>query len=180
MNPETARKYILLEHSGELPAGKRRRLHRYLETSEEARAFRQNLHALTQAARETPQPAVSEFVLNRIREEGRQACAGARPGPAVRGSPDAPLHWRPALVYASILALAVSGWLVLTRPSREEFVVPAETPRSAGILEWDDPFEEQLGDLVDQLASIGTDETAPDAELDAIAAELLALEGSAI
>ncbi|AKJ63724.1 zf-HC2 domain-containing protein [Kiritimatiella glycovorans] len=100
MNHQKARRWILLEQSGELGGRKRRRLEAHLEDCAECRAFRAMAGRIESCVTDPPGPSVP--TLQAVRAEGRRAAP--RPAHPVL---------RPVLAAAmSVLLLAGAGiWI---------------------------------------------------------------------
>lgn len=189
MKCEQSERYVLLEQSGEITAWGRRRLAAHLRDCEACRRQRDEVLHLTAAARVgLPNADLDTFTLERIK-----GAAAARARPAGEGSRTPAdetfaAWWRPALVYAALVALLAAGLLLVRqqvpRPQYTEATKAApETSLPAALAGWDGELDEQIAELGDMVAAIGGEaevyeKVDEEQDPDAIARELLALEGS--
>lgn len=173
MNLETAKKYILLEQSGELSPRKQAKLAAFLLKSEEARIYRKESAQWVKAARAAGMPAVCDIAVTRILEAAR------RIRPEERAPEFARPAWRPALAWAAVLLLLLAGGLVLFRiPAVIETATPSTPMPEATTTSWDDSMDEDIAELGALLASAAENGSATsEADIDAMAADLLDLEG---
>ena len=172
----TFRDLVLLEESGELGVVGAYRLRRHLAGCEACRAYREDLLRLRDLAR-VPEPAArpAEAALERVRSAARKASVR---NVEVRWRPARwPDSWRPAFVYAALSVLVLFGfWLVLR---------PALAPRPATVAEvqpsatdWDDGLDAEIAEVRLLLAELAPADTSNGEEINAMAEELLILEGN--
>jgi hypothetical protein len=167
MKCTTIERWILLERTGELSAGRRQRLAAHVAACAHCRAWREAAAAIEDAAREAlTHGEPSQRVLVNIRREARVRAAA--PHHAIRLTP-----WlRPAYGLATVAALClvlVGGWWL--RPDPNGF--GGEEQLSTILLmltrETDDTLAEAAADL-----PADAEQTA---SLDTLAQELLVLQG---
>ena len=182
MKRDTLEKWILLEQSGELDDRRRAALEHALKSDPDARAYRNALRGITEAARTEPDAATPDAAVTaRILREARKHRDRSGPGVLVRFP-----VWGPRLAYAAAgLVLAVGGWLVLHKPPSGDIVqdVPHEPAENAEILAWDDGFESDLALISSIMAYTEEEWNLPaesDPDLDDLARELIELEDTNI
>jgi anti-sigma factor RsiW len=177
---------ILLERSGELGRGRRRRLQRHLAQCAHCRRYQQELAQITRAEL-FPAGAceVSAFTLHRIREQARRAAVQPHqtvwippfmPGPA----------WKNALAaVAAVLVIVISGVTLRHRMQADSPVRTAQQGPAGMPAEWGDALDRELDALDAELtltASLLQDESLYDpwesADAEDMAEQLLALEES--
>jgi len=182
MNLRTAKKYILLEQSGELSVRRERKLKAFLRDSADARAFKETLWSITSASK-TADPVVScEHLTANILDHARRYRSAKPAAPAA-----VPLSaHRPVFALAAVLLLALGVAILLrsgTRPADR-----AEVPPHAGTavdddpadldpaLAWNGSFDEEISELARMLAQTSGQLQEPD--LQDLANQLLTLEDS--
>lgn len=144
MKTEKLEKLLLLEQSGELSPGQRRRLECELSASDNARRLREELSLLSRSVCKPaaePSPWTVARIAARLHEE-RQ--------PAVNLS----CILKPVLALAAGLVLVINIWNFHGKqvPSTSAAVVSA-----AGVDVWNDPFEGDLSRLENLIGTISGD-----------------------
>lgn len=167
---------ILLEHSGELQAWGRFRLRRHLSACAPCRAYREDLLRLCDVARlpdTAAQPA--ESALRRIRLAAGQEIR--RPAEIRWRALYGIESFRPALVYATLSVLVLFGFWLVIRPALEPHPasVAVEHPSTT---EWEDDLDEQIAEVRLLLAELVPSDASNGEEINAMAEELLILEGN--
>ena len=170
---EDLKTQILLAESGELSAADRDTLERRLASDSEARAYRDDLRRLGDAAREAVEAAASvpsPAVLARIREAAERRRARPRlllflQPPAVQ-----------ALAYAALLAIVAGGWFVLApEPPRGERI--AQISAILAVTATGDEIDASLPAVEGGVEAAGG--MAAETELRKLAYQLLHMEGLA-
>lgn len=188
MKCHSAQKKMLLLQSGELPGFSRFRLSRHLKRCEDCRRQREQIDRLCSLAR-TPasaQPPLEGFRLEQILSAARYEQKRANRSYKVIHETTI-MTWSPAILYSSISILLLTGFLLVMRPMfKSAPLAQTNNPPAAADTAWDDDFETRYVDLDAQLALAASDgkDSAPaendSKTADALASELLKLEGSAI
>ena len=157
MNCNDTEKQLLLAASGELAAGKQEALTRHLEDCEACRAVRDQLQALTarlETALKTGEPGA--FVMTRIRAAAERRVHR----PLIFRSPSLQV-----LAYAAALAVVVGGWFMVSGNGRLDRIDQVNTLL---VMASDEGTE-----------VVGAEGVGEDAELRALARQLLEMEGLA-
>ena len=144
MNTKKIEKWLLLEQSGELPPRQLRGLSRALAVSEEARALRNELDRLKGSIilpEIEPSPWIITRIAARLREERRSAFLFSK-------------VWKPAFALVFCL-MVVTG--ILNFHGEQVSSAPAAVVAAAGVDVWNDPFEEALSRLENQIVAISGD-----------------------
>ena len=165
MNSERLESLLLLEHSGELTPDQEQELADLLSTADDAVRRKTELEHLITLAQEPDIPLTPASSMEQIIGRAKRST----PSPLVF-----PRSSRPLLALAASLLLIAGLWLVFGYRS-----APApqaeQSPTLYETYAWEDGMDEALYQLDQQVSSIG-EELAMD-DLDALADELLALEG---
>jgi len=183
VNLRRAKRYILLEQSGELSARKRRRLHACLAHSPQAREFRDTLQRWTGVVGSEGSSEVPAYSMSLILEAGRRALeAGPRREPV--SFPAMEGVRRPAFLYAALALLLLAGILIFVRKPSPPMVTEAPTEPRTTALTWNGSIDEEIEELNTWISMAASDmeETgfSRGTEFDALATELLALEDERI
>ncbi len=188
MNKRNWKSYILLDDAGMLSARKKKALEKALADDPDLRAFRDQLlwvHSATKSSDD--ETAVSDFTVERIKAEARQALRTHHPGQRYGLQRTVFAQWRPALIYASIsvLLILVGAMLFVHHPGERPDTY-AEGPAIDELLpaeELDRLFEEEFMELAEHLYRLDMEIgdmvwTTDDHQTEEWAEELLQLEGS--
>lgn len=188
---EKFEQYLLLEQTGELSPRQARELKKTLDQSEDASRLRDEWLTLTAAARDSHlEEEVSAFTIKQIMKEGERHLAPSRAAQRMkeRQTPFLAL-WRPALAYSAIAVVLATVFLFMRSPrdTTTEFArAPADITEEAP--SWDDDLDTIMDNLDSMLAAASDDweevgstiSQDSDLDIDAIAEELLQLEGVTI
>jgi hypothetical protein len=189
MKCESVQKQILLAQSGELSWLGRRRLPRHLRDCASCRQFESALNGITaQLHRSEPDASVSSVVLDRIRsaarkENSRSELIHIRPS----REPFSAI-FRPALIYAALGILLLTGFWLTIRPALTQPQVAEQKTTPAIGEDWDTAsIDTQIETLDDWLDVASTDSDMPTAsngtdneDVNAIARQLLEMESEQI
>lgn len=144
MKTKKLEKWLLLEQSGELSLRQLRSLRRVLASSEEARALRNELGCFKESIilpEIEPSPWSVTRISARLSEEHRPVSVFSR-------------VWKPVLALAACLTV-IAG--VLNFHGEQTSSAPVAVLATAGVDVWDDPLEEDLSRLENQIAAISGD-----------------------
>jgi len=185
MKCESVQKQILLAQSGEVSWLGRRKLSRHLCNCANCRQFETALNGITaQVHRSEPDLVVSFAVLDRIRsaarkEISRSASIHIRPSREPFFS-----IFRPAIIYSAATILLLVGFWLTLRPVLNQPQVAKQKATTAIGEDWDtasiDTQIETLDDWLDFAVADNEITTTGIEDIDAIARELLELEGQQI
>ena len=183
MNCHQAQRNILLEASGEISRFAAGRLRRHLAHCEACRRQADWLRTTTLAVRESSEaiPPLSDFDREQILAFARrQQTREERPHRRMQES--FIVTWRPALLYASLGILLLTGFLLITRPLMKQPQLAHKPAAESTTVAWDDDFDTRYSEVGSIMASAtyGTTEITDTADTDSLAQELLKMEGSAI
>lgn len=145
MKTRQIEKWLLLEQSGELSPRQHRSLCRVLASSEEARAMRNELGCLKESIippEIEPSPWSVTRIAARLNEEHRPVFLFSR-------------VWKPALALAACLTV-ITGILNF-HGEQQTSSAPVAVLATAGVDVWDDPLEEDLSRLENQIVAISGD-----------------------
>ncbi|HBA84571.1 MAG TPA: hypothetical protein DCZ95_10795 [Verrucomicrobia bacterium] len=187
MNCLQAQQKILLEASHELTWIGRRRLSRHLRQCTGCRQQAEDLTTLAAAVRQKPDLAPP---LDKFQREQILAFARRQQDRAMRPTRQG-LHesftvtWRPALIYASMSLLLLTGFLLITRPLFKSRDIAQPALAAPEAMAWNDDFDSRYTELGALMASAVYENNASVSEAEAsdadtLADELLQMEGSAI
>ena len=187
MKCESVQKRILLAQSGELSWLGRRALSSHLIRCAGCRQFEDALNGITARVRGTELDAsVSPPVLDRIRSVARRENSRSERVHIHPSREPFLVSFRPAFVYSAIGLMLLTGFWLSVRPFLNQSQPQAaqrQTSPAAGN-DWDTAaIDTQIEDLSDRLDVAAVDEESAPAEnedVDAIARELLELEGQQI
>lgn len=187
MKCQRAEQMILLRDAGELDGWRRRRLERHLAACAACCAYADELRAVTAVVRAWQAGEPSASTLAAIREAGRgdeDRRAEFVFRPSVQPS------WRPVAVYATLLVVVLGGllWLRSAQRAAEPALAQREAPPESTVAAtaWDDGVDAEIDALSELLASALDDKngvtatSADESDEDAIARELLNLQGYSI
>lgn len=189
MKCESTERSILLAQSGELSWLKRRLLERHLAVCPRCRGCQVELDRLTGLVRgASAGPDVNQAVLDRIhavarKEQSRSVGFHLHPSrePFL-------VTWRPALLYAAVGVVLLTGFWLVLRPALQQAPAPIQVTKQAAPLTietaWEDNVDDEIAAIDQSLVSVSDDssgtESAESEDLDTMALELLELEGKQI
>ncbi|MFH0954288.1 MAG: zf-HC2 domain-containing protein [Verrucomicrobiota bacterium] len=189
MKCESTERDILLAQSGELSWLKRRLLERHLAVCPRCRGTQVELDRLAGLVRGTSEALdVSQAVIERIHAVARKEQSKSE---SFRLHPSRePFHviWRPALLYAAVGVVLLTGFWLVLRPALQPTPAPVQVTRQAAPVTpetaWEDSVDDEIAAIDQSLVSVSDDssgtESAESEDLDAMARELLELEGMQI
>jgi hypothetical protein len=89
--------------------------------------------------------------------------------------------WRPALIYTSFAIVLLTGLLLITRPLLKSQQVSQSVQIESMAMTWDDDFDRRYSELGAALtAAVYGNDSTDTSDVDAMADELMKMEGSTI
>jgi ferric-dicitrate binding protein FerR (iron transport regulator) len=145
MNTKKIEKWLLLEQTGELSPGQRRRLDRALDESDAAGRLRDDLVVFSQSVKKSDvelSPWMVTRIHARLRDEPRSGVSRAR-------------LWKSVLALAACLTL-VAG--LMNFHGAQTSSAPAVTAvTTSGVDVWNVPYEEDLSNLESLIVALSND-----------------------